>query len=443
MRGEAADEDARFVESEAARLGLPCTVERADVPRLARERGIGSEVAGRDARYEFLTRLAKSLGAACVAFGHQADDQAETVLMRVIRGAGPRGMGGIPCVREAAGVPSVRIVRPLLDCSRLEIEKFLRERGLHPRLDSTNLSQRYLRNRLRARVLPEMKRVWGRRLPAELRSLAALAQRLQARADAIRDALGRLHAVHMADRYVETDSDWLRRAPPAILPDLVQFWMKRTGLWQKMLSAKQYERIASLIGRGSGCVTLPGPALASVRRGAFILCAPGSGRRTDYRVQLAVPGVTPIEPLGGRIETKVLSGGIGLLARKRRGNAGRIPRDGRAIRGGLEELLDLEKITLPLFAQFPRPGDRMRPMGAPGSRKLQDIFTDLHVPAPLRTRTLVVMMRERPIWIVGLRMAEEVRLTELTRKALRLRYIPYSKSIPLERETAGSGAGSD
>jgi tRNA(Ile)-lysidine synthase len=280
-----------------------------------------------------------------------------------------------------------------------------------------------------------MKRLWGERLTADLGSLAALAQRLQARADSLRDALERRHAVRTGDQYVETDSGWLRPAPirGAILPDLVQSWMKRAGLWRKMLSTRQYERIASLIGRGSGRVSLPGPALASVRRGAFILCAPGPappfGR--DYCVQLAVPGVTPIEPLGGRIEAEILSGGVELVAGRpgSKGN-GRALRGGRAVRAGSEELLDLEKVALPLFARFPRPGDRMRPMGAPGSRKLQDIFTDLHVPAPLRMRTLIVTMGDRPIWIVGLRIADEIRLTDLTRKALRLRYIPGTGAGP-------------
>jgi len=420
MRGVAADEDAGFVESEAARLSVACTIGRADVPGLAAERRVGIEVAGREARYQFLTRLAKSLGAADIAFGHQADDQAETVLMRVIRGAGPRGMGGIPYVRPVADAPGIRVIRPLLDCTRREIVRFLRERGLRSRLDSTNLSRKYLRNRLRRIALPEMKREWGARLTQDLCSLAALAQRFQARSDALRAALRSQHSVRVTDGYIETEAAWLRRMPPAMLPDQVQAWMKEAALWRKMLSAKEYGRIAALLDLGRGRTALSGSVLACVWRGLFILCpAPASSgaaadalAEREYRVRIETPGRTRIEPLGGVIEAEIVAAGKELLARK------------RATRDGFEEYLDFEKVELPLVARLPRPGDRMRPLGAPGSRKLQDIFTDLHVPPWLRTRTLVVTMQDRPIWLLGHRIADSVKLTDRTRKVLRLKYLP-------------------
>jgi tRNA(Ile)-lysidine synthase len=423
MRGAAADEDARFVGSEAARLGLACTVGRADVPALAAERRCGVEVAGRDARYEFLTRLAKSLGAGEIAFGHQADDQAETVLMRVLRGAGPRGLGGIPYVRPVAGEPGIRVIRPLLDCTRRDVLRFLRQRGIRSRLDPTNLSRKYLRNRLRWLAIPEMKRqFFGAHFGEELCSLAALAQRFQAQADGIRAALRARNPARVMDGYVQTQAEWLRRMPSAMLADQVRDWMKEARLWRKMLSAREYEEIAALLERRPGRakkVALSGGALACVWRESFVLCpAPAeAGRsaaeltRTAYRVQLEVPGRTLIEPFGS-IEAETLSGGEELIAHR------------RATPDGLEEFLDWEKVEPPLIARTPRPGDRMRPLGAPGSRKLQDIFTDLHVPPWLRPRTLVVTMQERPIWIVGRRIADAVKLTGRTRKVLRLKFLP-------------------
>ncbi len=419
MRGAAADADARFVESEAARLSVACTVELADVPRLAVERRLGIEVAGRDARYQFLTRLAKSLGAGQIAFGHQADDQAETVLMRVLRGAGPRGMGGIPYARPVAGAPGIRVIRPLLDCTRREVVQFLRHRGLRSRLDSTNLSRKYLRNRLRRLAIPEMKREWGKGFTADLCSLAALAQRFQVRSETIRGALRSQHSTRVMDGYVETKAAWLRRMPPAMLADQVQVWMKEAGLWRKMLSAREYGRIAALLHLGRGRLALSGSVLACVGRGIFILCpAPAAAGASaaaladvEYRVQIEAPGRTFLEPMGGSIEAEILAAGKELIGLK------------RATRDGLEEFLDLDKVELPLVARFPQPGDRMRPLGAPGSRKLQDIFTDLHVAPWLRTRTLVVTMQNRPIWIVGHRIADAVKLTDQTRKVLRLKFL--------------------
>ena len=422
MRGAAADEDARFVEAEAKKLRLSCTAARADVPALAAERRCGIEVAGRDARYHFLTELAKSLGAGAIALAHQADDQAETVLMRVLRGAGPRGMGGIPYTRPIADVPGIRIIRPLLDCTRRDILKFLRQRELRWRLDSTNLSRKYLRNRLRRIAIPEIKREWGARLGENLCLLAALAQRFQARSDAIRAILRSQNPACLMDGYVETKAEWLRRMPSAMLADQVQDWMKEAGLWRKMLSAKEYDKIAALLDRRRDAakkVGLSGGALACVWRESFILCpapaaagrAAGKVAKPVYSAQLEVPGRTLVEPLGS-IEAEMLNAGKELIARK------------RAARNGLEEFLDFETLELPLIARSPRPGDRMRPLGAPGSRKLQDIFTDLHVPPWLRPRTLVVTMKDRPIWLVGRRIADAAKLTDRTRKVLRLKFVP-------------------
>jgi tRNA(Ile)-lysidine synthase len=132
----------------------------------------------------------------------------------------------------------------------------------------------------------------------------------------------------------------------------------------------------------------------------------------EYGVQLAVPGRTLVEPLHGSIEAEILG---------HHGNDGNYASDGN--NDWPQEFLDFDKMELPLVARFPRPGDRMRPLGAPGSRKLQDIFTDLHVPPWLRTRTLVVTMQDRPIWIVGRRIADAVKLTDRTRKVLRLKFL--------------------
>jgi tRNA(Ile)-lysidine synthetase-like protein len=242
----------------------------------------------------------------------------------------------------------------------------------------------------------------------------------------MRAALLSEHAARVMDDYVETDADWLRRAPAAMLPDLVQGWMKEAGLWRKMLSAKDYERIAALLERGRGRVAISGAALACVWRGLFILCptpapaeqataeggcatpAQTTPAKAEYGVRLAAPGRTFIEPLRGWISGEML------------GDYGKNGKYGK--NDGTVELLDFDSIELPLIARFPRAGDRMRALGAPGSRKLQDIFTDLHVPPWLRSRTLLVTMSDRPIWIVGQRIADAVKLTNRTRRVLRLSF---------------------
>jgi tRNA(Ile)-lysidine synthase len=256
-----------------------------------------------------------------------------------------------------------------------------------------------------------MKKEWGEGLRVDLCSLATSAQRLQRQADALSSALSSAHAVKVEAGRVEAEQAWLRRLPPAILPDLLQRWLKQGGLWSRTLTARQYDEVAALLRHGRGAVALPGSALACLHRGRFIIRRNLRRRAPGFAAQLAAPGVTPIDPARGYLEAKVLEGGKELVENR------------RLTRDRFEEFLDLEKLHLPLGVRFLRPGDRMKPLGAPGTRKLQDILTDLHVPAWQRPDTLVVTMNDKPIWIVGVRIADAVKLTHTTRKVLRLRFV--------------------
>src|SRR5690606_7110870 len=147
LRGRSADEDAAFVGSLAERWGLPAVVEEADVARMARQRGVGIQEAAREARYAFFSRVAEAWGAARIALAHHADDQVETVLFRLIRGTGTRGLAGIPPVRGP-------IIRPLIDVSREDIVAYCRRHRLPYRTDPSNRDMRYRRNRIRWELIP-------------------------------------------------------------------------------------------------------------------------------------------------------------------------------------------------------------------------------------------------------------------------------------------------
>ena len=168
IRGEDSLRDAAFVEAFCRERGIPCTVEHGDVPAFARERGLGLEEAARDLRYAFLERTADTLGCDRIATAHNADDNAETMLLNLTRGSGLRGLGGIPPVRG-------RIVRPLLAVTRQEIEDYLRENGLPHTEDASNADESLRRNRLRHRVLPLLREM----NPALSRTLGDTAELLR------------------------------------------------------------------------------------------------------------------------------------------------------------------------------------------------------------------------------------------------------------------------
>lgn len=154
LRGKESDEDERFVKRLARDLGLDFYAKAFEVKSIAKKKKLSIEEAAREVRYGYLNSLARRIKADKIALGHNADDQAETVLMRLIRGAGGLGLSGIPAAKG-------KIIRPLLEVKREEIEQFLKEADLGFRIDSTNLRKDYLRNRIRLELLPYLKRKYN------------------------------------------------------------------------------------------------------------------------------------------------------------------------------------------------------------------------------------------------------------------------------------------
>ena len=151
VRGKEAEEDAEFVRSLARSLKIQCIVERADIPQMAKNRGISIEMAAREARYASFGRTGRKLKADVVVTAHTADDQAETVLLKLARGAGPAGSAGIARITTNG---TMTVVRPMLDISREEVLAFLNKRSLEWREDKSNQDTLFLRNRVRHVVLP-------------------------------------------------------------------------------------------------------------------------------------------------------------------------------------------------------------------------------------------------------------------------------------------------
>lgn len=175
LRGKEADRDARFVLALGEKLGLPASVVKTDVKALARERCMGLEDAGRKARYEALAARAKRGRRRIVATGHQRDDQAETVLLHLLRGTSAAGLAGMPARRPLA--PGVELVRPLLPLTRAEVDAYLRAHGLTARTDASNASEAFERNWVRRKLLPLLEK----RRPGVKDRLAALADDVRAR----------------------------------------------------------------------------------------------------------------------------------------------------------------------------------------------------------------------------------------------------------------------
>lgn len=386
-----ADEDAAFVEALAARYDVPFLLAHADVPARVAATGESVETAARAMRYAALTQIAADLAADRIVTGHTADDQAETVLMRLLRGTGPGGLAGIPPRRDA-------IIRPLLPLWREEIMAYLAARSLPYHVDTTNFSTDFTRNRIRHVLLPHLETTYAPQLRTRLQQLAAMSREDAAVLDA-----------QAGELYTQ-----LHRSLPdgVMLPaalDLPRALLWR--LWRLALAEVRGSLLdigyAHLAAIGTlpphGAVDLPGAQVRREGDGLTFLAAPDAARPVAFpATPLPVPGEICLFDAGCCLRSALLTA---------------LP---TAMPGGDTALLDPAAIRGDLHVRSWQDGDRMRPLGAPGARALQDIFTDARVPRRLRPRVPLVLDDDGIIWIAGFRIADRVKIAPITMHAIRL-----------------------
>jgi tRNA(Ile)-lysidine synthase len=410
LRGADADEDERFCADLAARLGVPIEIERVDVRALARRDKQSVEDAGRRARYAFLERAADRLGADVIAVAHTRDDQAETFLLRLFRGAATRGLAGI---RPRAG----RVVRPMLDLGRSEVREYLAARQIAFREDASNQDLSNPRNRVRHELIPYLESHFSPSIATVLAREAELArvdeETLQAEAIKIADQIVLRDEGRRAALRLEVSA--LRSVDPALASRVVRDALARFGR-DRFISFDHVQRVLALAmddsERDGDAVDLPGQR--AVREGATIRLMPSAGRgrrggdaaANSFSVPLSIPGEVLLDRQGWAIGAERLEPGQAERSWPARG-----PRVGIAA----------APVALPLVVRSRRPGDRFRPLGAPGVRKLQDFLVDRKVPREERDGLpIVVDGRDRIVWVAGQAVAEDFRVTDPSQGVLLL-----------------------
>ncbi len=396
----AADGDEAFVIRQAGELGLSVVTRAIDVKAYARDHRLSIETAARQLRLDSLTEIARAHHCTAIVMGHQKDDNAETVLQRIERGTGLRGLGGIWPSRRAAD--GVAFVRPLLDCSRIEIIEYLRSRNLSWREDHTNIDCIYTRNRIRHRLLPALQAGSDCLLVEELASLAASARKLHARiSDEAQAATTRY--VKLSGEEAGVDAAALSGLPEPVGIELLRQVLTRLGLGERDLTRRHYRSLLALAGRVSTKrkVSLPDGFSGQRERDTIILCRP-SGQRQPLPgpVELRIPGTTRFGPY--RIDAQIL-------------DAMRI--EASAITNKTDpfvERLDFDCIKPPLTVRMRRPGDRFVPLGQHSEKKIGKFFTASRIPKNLRLRTFVIEDVEAILWVCPIRISDRVKVTEKT-----------------------------
>jgi tRNA(Ile)-lysidine synthase len=405
IRGEAARQDADFVADLAAKLEVPCIVQRRDIPRIARNRGISLEMAARDERYAFLAQTARRRKANAVATAHTADDQAETVLLKLTRGAGARGLGGI---RHRVDRDGLTVVRPLLDATRAEVEKYLRRMGVAWREDLSNVDTSFLRNRIRHEVLPLLET----RLNPKVRdALLRAADLLREDDDWLMGAAqGALVECRSNSKPGTLSVPSLRKQHLAARRRVLQLWLADEGIPAAALDFDAAARIESLLGRAkNGAIAPLAGGCRVVRRYDEITVEWGEDAITaPFRVAIAVPGETVLAEQGLRIVTEIQTG----VSKEMPIQAGRLP-----ARASLSlQALGRRKLVMRSW----REGDRIRPLGMRGSKKVQDIFVDAKLARERRASVPLFDCAGEIVWVPGYRIARDWEIIDETKPALQI-----------------------
>jgi len=412
LRGRAADEDEAFVLREAAKCGLPAVTARVAVRRCAERDRLSVETAARRLRLDQLAEIARCHQCAWIATGHQKNDNAETVVHRLRRGTGFRGLAGIwPARRFDNGLT---FARPLLCVRRDEIVTYLNARKLNWRQDHTNADPAYTRNRIRHRLLPALQRQSDGPLIDTLSELAAAAGRLFG--DIERQAVrAQRQLTERLPDGAALDAAGVAQLPAPVAVELVRRELVALGCHERDLSRKHYANVLGLARTPTSGkkATLPEGFVAQRRRDRITLASPrpdaGNSERTrDFEpVTLQIPGTTRCP--GGTIDARV----------RRRGEieANEIAGD----KSPLCEYLDYDRVGQVVVVRARRPGDRFWPLGTAGEKKLGKFLTAARVPQAVRNDLVVFEDGERIIWACPVRISERVKVTEDTRRVLQLK----------------------
>ena len=415
---EAAREDEEFCRAIAAERTVPFRSDLIDVRALAARLGTSLEDAGRRARYELFERVATELGADVIATGHTRDDQAETFLLRLLRGAGPRGLGGIH--------PRVgRVVRPLLEIGRDELRAYLASVDQVFRDDESNRDLSIPRNRVRHELLPLLSRDFSPGITDVLAREASIARqdedRLQQEAIDLLDLIVLRNETGISgEAAVELDARALSALHPALAVRVARIAME-TVAPGRFVGFDHVERLLALARdpRGVGALSLPGQH--AERRGeTLVLDSRRAGAQpfsNSFRVSLSIPGEVVLAPQGWAVSATrcVATGGDT--------QPGQSPGTLKVECPQLEQTVAADGLTLPLAVRSRRPGDRLSPLGMGGRRKkVQDVLVDRKVPREGRdSLPLVVDSADRIVWVVGESVAEDFRVTEASQAVILLK----------------------
>ncbi len=380
MRGAEADADEQFVMQLAARFDLPLHTKRVDVPGHSKQNRISRETSARELRYEFFKCLLEAGACDKIATAHTLDDQAETVLLRILRGTGTRGLVAIPPFRDATPELASRIVRPLLGTRRSDIEEYLHSLDQPWREDASNRSPEHLRNRVRHELLPLIEQEYN---PAVRQALTNLAEIARAEEEHWKGELVRFDSlVREVEQGIAIDRAGLLAAPLALRR---RFLVQLADQVDIPVGFEDVERMLHIAAHPGLRHTFEGGwSAVSTRNSLEFRKASELEEVMPYDLVLPVPGSVAL-PDGHSLHSSAV--------------------EATDSHYSSAMLLAQDRLSLPLRVRNWHPGDRYWPCGSKQPEKLKRLFLQHHIPADARRSWPVVLSGGDIVWVRGLPVA--------------------------------------
>lgn len=411
LRQDESDRDEAFVRALAEKLELPIHVEREDVRCYQKRRRLSLEEAAREVRYRFYRAVAARYGYDKIALGHHSDDNAELILMCLLRGSGPLGLSGMQPVRDDT------IVRPLIHLRRSQIMQYVAAKKLDYIEDSSNRDSQFLRNKIRNRLIPELKAEYNPKLILALNRLAAI---LDAEQQMIENLIQPIFENATA---FENQDDLglsiaqLHQQPLAVQRQLIRKAILRVKGNLQQIAFHHIEAVLRLAQKGSRGRMLDLPDRIRIHRDDDMLLV--SKEKQNLRNRPGAPFLTALPAYEYRLcepgLIRIQEAALQICFTQTPKDAAS---DGRQA-GQRIVFFDLDKIQFPLVIRNFRPGDRFSPLGLSGTQKLKKFFIDHKIGRAERLRCPIVLSRDKIIWVAGYRLDDSVKITRQTRRVIK------------------------
>lgn len=406
LRGDESLKDEEFVKSLAKKFNLPVTVESVNVKLYAKENKLSIETAARQLRLAALWQIANENKYNIIATAHHKNDNAETVIHRLMRGTGFRGLAGI---RPKTVINCKTFVRPLLCLSRKEIEDYLKNQNISWQSDHTNLDCRFTRNRIRHKLMPYLQK----NTPNLIELLGSLSKHcaiLTNNLEKLSHAAEQVCFISKDDKQITIDLTKYLKQPPPVQVELIQKALALLECGLREYTFEHYRKIIDFVksAQAGKTLTVPGKIKIAKRYDSFFVTT--SQQKTleeQIEIELKVPGKTVFKNY--EIETEVLENFDIKNIRNKKDN--------------LIEWFDYEQIKLPLIARLRRQGDKFKPFGQNEFKKVGKFFTSQKIDIELRNRVFLICDSQKILWLVPVRRCSQAPIKPQNRSILQIKII--------------------